>query len=524
MQHRGTTSEAHAASDSSGRARAHAIVWGPWLALGLLLAGLTLWRLACVRVGADPDTDAYGHFVIARQLLETPWNFKIHWVWLPLYHLVLAPAVALGASLDQVRAANAIGAAGPPLLLFWALASKARHQPVERGVALLAALLTATSPLVLQLGTTGQMEIFFCLLLLVATTLLSQQRFGAAAVALAALVLTRYEGWAAAAVVGAEIVRQHGAERRWPRAGAWACLVAPLACVCGWALLRRLGGEPWFGFIGDNQAFAERVIDRVPSGHDMLRGLARYTVVVPFRAFGLALPFVLLGVGRAWRRSGAWFVAPGLGIIGFLTLSSLSHSQLGLDRHFLSVVPFAATWLAHGLARAAEGLAGVARAPWRGRAGVVFTALSLCAGTGAALRLGSASAGWWELTRRALPEPRAVAESLRGTPASSLILCDEASVEVLSGLDRSRFIRARLDAQTLSRVAEWSRSRDVFVVNRAGRLGAFLHAGPARYGDVDGPLDAFVVIHLPAGAPLAGLERLTSQIGAGSAGSAAVGR
>jgi hypothetical protein len=524
MQHRGESSTARDGRDSAEQLRAHAIVWGPWLALGVLLAGLTLWRLGCVREGPDPDTDAYGHFVIAGQLLETPWNFRIHWVWLPLYHLLLAPAVALGASLDQVRSANAIGAAGPALILFWALASGARCQPVKRGVAFLAALLTATSPLVLQLGTTGQMEIFFCLLLLLAITLLSRQRFGAAAMALSALVLTRYEGWAVAAVVGAEIVRQHGVARRWPRAGAWACLIAPLACVFGWAALRRFGGEPWFGFIGDNQAFAERVIDRFPSGHDMLRALGRYTVSVPFRSFGLALPFVLLGVGRSWRHDGVWFVAPGLGIVGFLTLSSLSHSQLGLDRHFLSVVPFTATWLAHGLARAAEGLAGVARAPWRGHVGVIFATLSLGVGAGAAVRLRSASAGWWELTQSALPEPRAVAEFLRSTPASSLIVCDEASVEVLSGLDRSRFIRAQLDAQTLSRVAEWTRSRDVFVVNRAGRLGAFRHAGPARYGDVDGPLDAFVVIHLPAGVTLAALGRPMSQIEAGAAGSAALGR
>jgi hypothetical protein len=505
MQHHGSNGAADAASDGAGRGRAQAAVWGPWLALGALLAGLTLWRLACVRVGPDPDTDAYGHYVIARQLLETPWNFKIHWVWLPLYHLVLAPAVALEASLDHVRAANAIGAAGPALLLFWALASRA-YQPVERGVASVAALLTAVSPLMMQLGTTGQMEIFFCLLLLATTALLARRRFGGAAVALSALVLTRYEGWAVAAVVGAELIRQHTVARRWPRAGAWACLVAPLACVCGWAALRRLGGEPWFGFIVDNQAFAERAIDSVPSGHDVLRGLARYTLAVPFRAFGLALPFVLLGVARTWRQSGVWFVAPGLGIVGFLTLSSLSHSQLGLDRHFLSVVPFAATWLAHGLARVAEGLAAAARPPWRGRVGLVFAALSVCVGASAALRLQSASAGWWELTRSALAEPRAVAEFLRSTPASSLILCDEASVEVLSGLDRSRFVRAHLGAQTASLVAEWTRSRDVFIVNRAGRLGAFLHAGPARFGDVDGPADAFVAIHLPAGAAVAGLD------------------
>jgi len=511
MQHRVETtsalSEAARETARAGAGRDRLATWAPWLALGALVAGLCAWRLACVRVGPDPDTDAYGHYVIAQQLLETPWNFKIHWVWLPLYHVLVAAAVSLGAGLDQVRGANAIAAAGPALLLFWALARKARGEPLERGVAGVAALLTALSPLLMQLGTTGQMEIVFCLLLVAAVTLLAEQRFGAAALALSALVLTRYEGWAVAAVVTAELARQRWRERRGPGAGEWACLLAPALCVCGWAALRRLGGEPWFGFITDNQAFAERVIERVPNDHDVLRALGRYTLEVPFRSFGLALPLVLLGMARAWRRAGAWFVVPGLGIVAFLTLSSISRSQLGLDRHFLSVVPFAATWLAHGLALASEWLVARRWLPGAPRRGLTFATLSACVATGAALRLGSSSSGWWELTRTALAEPRAVAEFLRGTPESSLIFCDEAAVEVLSGLDRSRFVRAHLDERAAALVAESTRSRDVYVVNRARRLGAFLHAGPASYGAIDGPLDAFVAIHVRTGALRAGLDR-----------------
>ncbi|HTV21019.1 MAG TPA: hypothetical protein VMG12_20175 [Polyangiaceae bacterium] len=507
MQHPVETTNPTPEAVASGPSRAPRwVAWAPSLALGAVLAGLCVWRLACVSVGPDPDTDAYGHYVIAQQLLETPWNFKIHWVWLPLYHLLLALGVALGAGLDQVRAANAIAATAPALVLFWALARKARGEPLERAVAGLAALLTALSPLISQLGTTGQMEIAFCLLSTLTTLSLSERRFGLAAVGLSALVLTRYEGWAVAAVVGAELVRQHWAERRWPRANVWACFVAPLASVIAWAALRRSGGEPWFGFIADNQAFAERVIDRFPSGHDVLRGFARYTLEVPFRAFGFALPFVALGISRTWRRSGVWFVAPGLAIIAFLTLSSLSHSQLGLDRHYLSVVPFAATWLAHGVARAAEWLAAAREVRRLRRVGLTFAALSACIALGAALRLHSAARDWWERTRTALAEPRAVAEFLRSTPEASLIVCDEASVEVLSGLDRSRFLRTHLDERLAPLVAEQTRSRDVFIVNRARRLGAFLHAGPARYGALDGPPDAFVAIEVRTDARHAGLD------------------
>lgn len=490
-----TVRAAVAGSGAARRLRERAV----WLGLATLLAGLCLWRLACVQAGPDPDTDAYGHYLIAQQLLETPWNFRIHWVWLPLYHVLSSLPVALGASLDHVRSANAVAAAGPALLLLWASRRRAgTREPVDSGVALLAALLTALNPLLLQLGTTGQMEVFFCLLLLLTATLLSQQRFGAAALALSALVLTRYEAWAVAAVVGVELVRQHVAQRRRLGPGEWACLIAPASCVLGWATLRWLGGEPWFGFLADNQAFAERALGPAPS-RGMLHALTRYTLVVPFHAFGLALPFALLGVGRTWRQHGTWFVAPGLAIVGLLTLSSLSRSQLGLERHFLSVVPFAATWIAQGVARAEELVAAALAKRWAPRRGAAFALLGLCVVAGSALRLRSTLPGWWELTETRLRAPRQVAEFLRGTPASSLIVCNQASVEVLSELDPTRFVHAPLDAHTADRVREWSRSRDVFIVGRARRLGAFSHVGAASYGALDGPADAFVAIHVPAG-------------------------
>ena len=60
-------------------------------------------------------------------------------------------------------------------------------------------------------------------------------------------------------------------------------------------------------------------------------------------------------------------------------------------------------------------------------------------------------------------------------------------------------VRAQPDVHTLANVRQWSLSRDVFVVGRARRLGAFLHAGVASYGALDGPADAFVALHVPAG-------------------------
>jgi hypothetical protein len=388
-----------------------------WRALAGLVLGATLlvscaWRLACVHVGPDPDTDAYGHYVIARQLLETPFNFKIHWVWLPLYHAVLALPVWLGASLDDVRSLNALGAALPPLLLFGALLARPRGPGfLDAGLPLLAALLTATCPLLMRLGTTGQMEVFFCSLLVLAAALLACERFGLAAPVLCALALTRYEGWAIAAFVAVVLPLQHRAERRRLGAGALASVLLPGACALGWVTLRRLGGEPWLGFLLDNQAFAERVIERNPETLGALGGFGRYTVSIPFRVFGASAALALVGLRRTLREDGVWFVAPGACILGFLTLSAVTHSQLGLDRHFLAVVPFAAVWIAHGIARVAEVLERARDGRWARLSLPVTLLLCTALTIGVARRLEKSLSIWWNTTRTALQQPRELAGS-----------------------------------------------------------------------------------------------------------------
>lgn len=477
-----------------------------------VLLGLCVWRIACVRSGPDPDTDAYGHFLIARQLLATPLQLRIHWVWLPLYHLLLALPIALGATLDQIRQANALATALPPLLLGCALARGWRGAaPASRAtfgvqhdrvlddpVVLGAVLLTAINPLLIQLGTTGQMEVFFCTLLTLAVALLAWERFSGAALVLSALVLTRYEGWAVAAAVAAVLLQRRRRSRLMP--GEWACVLAPGACVLAWAALRRLGGEPWFGFVLDTRAFAERALGDSARGGTLgaLLSLVRYVAIVPWRYFGPAAACALLGVGPTLRRHGVWLVAPGLAILAFLTLTSLMRSQLGLDRHFTSVVPFAATWIAHGLMRIVAGLGSMlerALDPRRARRLRWLAAAPFILSTSACSYEGLMT--WRDATREALREPRAVAALLRATPPDALIVCGDAAIEVLSELPPGRFSRlppALLEAQ----LAELHPARHAYIVQRTRQLGDWARAGVVVYGALDGPADAFVVMRVTA--------------------------
>ncbi|MEO8184266.1 MAG: hypothetical protein ABI895_36055 [Deltaproteobacteria bacterium] len=455
---------------------------------------LAVWRIQCIGLGPDPDTDAYGHYVIARQFLETPFDLQIHWVWLPLYHLLLAAGVAVGATLDHVRYANAVLSAGTPILLWWGLGRLAQqHQPDgPRGLPALAALFAAAAPIAIVMGTTAQPESCFALLLLAAALGLTLGRFGWAALALAALVLLRYEAWAAAASVGAVLLwrRLRGAPLS---RGALACGFAPLLSVGAWAVLRRLDGAIWFDFLRKNQSFAEAA--RAHSAAPLVNWpeLARALEAAPLGAWLLALGCLLCGVGRMWRATGGWFVVLPLSIAGFLALGWVTRSHLGLARHWVGLVPFAATAVAYGIAQLSEWL-GRLRTQARGPVFALLGALAL----GLELRsLELPLAHWRERTAAALPDRRAAGRFLRSLPASALILCDDAPAEVLSELPRARFARDYLGADAVGEVQKWARSRDVVVLSSVERLSKALPLGEVVFGD---PSSAGLIgLHVPQG-------------------------
>ena len=81
------------------------------IALAIALVALGAWRAACVLAGPDVDTDAYAHHMIARAILADPHDLAVHWVWLPLFHYLQVPLVALGGTMTDVRWVNVILAA-----------------------------------------------------------------------------------------------------------------------------------------------------------------------------------------------------------------------------------------------------------------------------------------------------------------------------------------------------------------------------------------------------------------------------
>jgi hypothetical protein len=358
---------------------------------------------------------------------------------------------------------------------------------VERAVPLLAATLAALAPLSLLMGTTAQPEPTFALLLLGATLLLGEQRWGWAALVLSALVLLRYEAWAAAASVAALLVLL-----RWSRAGAelcaatalarpftrgrLACVMAPALVVLGWAALRRLDGGSWFDFLQLNQRFAEDALSRMarPSPLQQLRELWQQ---LPELAWVLPL-LGLCGVPRLVQRTSVWFAVVPLAVAAFLLLGWLLRSHLGLSRHWVGLIPFAAAAVAHGCAQCQSWMERVL--PRSGA--LAFAALALLLSTQLARHLPAPLASWQRHTAAALPEHREAARFLRSLPQDTQLWCDDAAAEVLSQLPAERFVRKYLGHDALAQLRQWQ-SEEVVVLSQAQRLQGVLPFAQLLHGN-----------------------------------------
>jgi hypothetical protein len=475
--------EAEPHSDPARRSSPNRAARAGTALVALLALVLAAWRADYVLSGVDPDTDAHAHYVIAREILANPTNLAVHWVWLPLFHYVEALAVGLGASMNAIRLANVALSALAPLGLALAAAARtpASSDPGawrDRGSIAIACVVCALNPIAMQMGTTGQMEPLFCLVVLATAIALDRGRPELAAVALTAGVLLRYEAWALppALLVHLALARVPAVRRRLPAwetnrstegRAAWLPIVVPALAIVAWAGLRRATIDPrWFAFLGATREFANGATG-VQSSFSL--GLAQtltdagfYLVKTPWRVMGWPLVLVPFGIVSSLRRDGLrWFALYGA-VLSFLTLTWLLRSSLGLDRHFVAVVPFYALLAGRGaveLGGLAERLVvavGGAHEAGRGRgqraaALVVVTAGLLAAGTSAEL-LHRWMRDWRGASEGAWPDRKRMAATLARLDPPK-VFCDEATVEILSGLPRERFHRRAITRERVLEVA-----------------------------------------------------------------------
>jgi hypothetical protein len=512
------------------------------VALALLLAGLAAWRGACVLTGPDIDTDAYAHHMIARAILADPSDLAVHWVWLPLFHYLQVPFVALGGTMNGIRWVNVALSAFVPVVLF----SYVRHTATAGAAnippdvtALVAALFAGACPIVMQMGTTAQYEPLFALVTLGIAIAYERRRYGATAALLGAAVLLRYEAWAVLVTVGViaswETLqsmrhRSHGTNEapgqrddRAPREPLdwrpWIAVTIPTALILAWAALRRPVDGAWFGFLGQTHQFASQVAESSRGTAEWRRwfGLAGdllyYPLIVPVRVLGPALPLAAFGVLRTWREQGARFVLVFAAVLGMVSLSWIERASLGLDRHFVAIVPLYATCAAQGA---------VAIADFIGRRTPLFRSANAARTTGRVVAFASSIMAlailgvvlqvwmgfWRDSIDRGWPERAKLGAYLRSLPEGTTIFCDDATLEVLSGLDRHRFDRHWVDdPETWNLVGDVARAKGVaYVATWQRKLSGHERTGEIVFRASDGasPSSGVAVMRVgpgPASAP-----------------------
>lgn len=481
------------------------------LAVVAVAVALGIWRLAFVIAGVDPDSDAYGHHAIARQILVAPRDLTVHWVWLPLWHYAQALLILLGGTMQTVRFGNVLLATATPIVLFKLLElhragrEDSRWDPAPA----IAGIVAALSPIAMQMGTTGQTEPLFALLVLLVLYALGRDRPGLAAAALGVAVLLRYESWSVVpAVALAIVIGRFGPRVRGLRsllspqdvratAGvrAWLPVIVATLAIFGWAALRKAAhGGQWFAFLHETREFANGALGAKSSfalGFAQVRkDLLYYAVDVPWRVVGYPLLLAPFGIVRTLRREGVRFFVVYLAVLGFVTLTWLLRSSLGLDRHFVVLVPFYATLIGNGIVAIGAFIDDFLRRPMRAsvhafavsgalRAAVIAgLACAVFANTWSILEVWMRD--WTNASRGAWPDRREIAALIADLPSDALIFCDEPTVEILSGVDRHRIDRRQLDD---SRAPGWvhaavARGAKVYVATWAGKLGRLGVHGP----------------------------------------------
>lgn len=467
----------------------------------LLLVFVTAgWRLMIIQLGPDADSDAYGHHLAARHLFITPANQAVHWVWLPLFHWLQLPVLALGGGIQVVRVLNVVVWALVPLALFglltWPHAGRMRGAATAGNVttAAGAAAILALSGLGMQLGTTAQPEPLFTLLLIGLCWAMERRRFALGALTLTAMVLVRYEAWAVLCGAGALCVlelwlaREQGLRAALGRS---ALLVGlPLAAILIWAAVRApFDGGRWFAFLSDTHDFARKATGGAEPGLlERLRELLHYALFVAARTLGFGIALAPLGVVRLWREQRLLLVS-GLCVLGFITLGHLTRATLGLERHFVAVLPLYAALMAAGARsladtiRAAlferERLRWLADTATRDALQVTLSGVLLFGVYGRALPW---VRHWSETVSTRFAAEAEVARHLDRAPASARIYCENPVLEALVRFRGDHVERGLLDdAAFRERIITAAERGDAYVAATLERVSLAALPGKIEY-------------------------------------------
>ncbi len=324
--------------------------------LSILLFTVTvivIWQIIFIMSLPDGDTDAYAHFIIARDIVRDPYNLSLHWVWLPLFHYIGAFFVLIGSEMQSVRYLNVVIWNVIPILLYFHL----KQKEFESLIPITASIITALFPIGVLMGTTAQPEPLFTLLLLLFVLNFEKRNYFTSAVFLTLSCMLRYEAWSVLIGIGIYILYQiynNKSFRIVPEGKPFIIflnILLPAIFIFFWSVLRYESDGTWFSFLHGTQKFANDALGQTNSAQggmlNLVSDMFHYPVWLPFLFVGITILFIPFGFKKFLNKNTILFVT-GVSVLVFITSSWVLKANLGLNRHFTSIIPFYAVMIAYG--------------------------------------------------------------------------------------------------------------------------------------------------------------------------------
>jgi hypothetical protein len=414
----------------------------------------------------DFDTDAYAHYIIAKELVINPFNFGINWVWLPLYHYLLAFAIKLHLSFENIRVFNLLIWVVLNIVLFYYLRSQAQNKLSY--IPLISFIFSISFPIGMVYATSAQYETFFVLLLILFIVFAERQKYFLSSVFLSMAVLTRYEAWFVLIISAVYFLIKYVRSRQVIYLKQVVSITfLPSVVILGWAFLRLPYDGRFFGFIFETKEFVSGALGKLhPSVSDTIKwyDFFYYMLYIPFLMMTINLVFVFFGIKRVWKEYRFLFLT-GIAVILFISLSYVIKTNLGLFRHFIPALIIYSVLGGAGIEEVSLFLkrkfSGTYFIPkFANYMVVIFVVIQLSV----VLYWGYI---WTQTYKEGFPDKEEIADFLKTLPASSKILTNDAVVKVLSGLPYEQFDNYWLsgDEKTFSYLYELKKQKsEVYII------------------------------------------------------------